>query len=188
MKKLPISQDSPEWHKWRKTVLGGTDASIIMGVSPYCKIDLLRLRKLGLAPEQEVNEYMRRGKNLEDIARKKFCEGTGIFMEPACIESSEYPFLGCSLDGISPCGKYILEIKVNGEKNHKLAKKGKIPKLYEIQCQKNILVSEAEKCYYFSYFSDDDAVCIEVLPDPIFKEEYLPKAEEFWMSYIFYKE
>ena len=106
-------------------------------------------------------------------------------MEPACVESEKHPFLCASLDGISTCGRYLLEVKC-GKASHKKALKNEIHRHYLAQMQHQLLVTGAEKCYYYSY-DGEDGVCIEVLPDPDFANEYLPKAEAFWMSLVFYK-
>ena len=45
--------------------------------------------------------------------------------------------------------------------------------------QHQLLVTGAKKCFYYSY-DGEDGVCVEVFPDPKFKETFLPKAREFW--------
>lgn len=184
MKRVNLTQDGDDWLKWRRTCLTASDAAIIMGLSPYCDIDTLRMRKLGLIQEEPCNKWMQRGKDLEPVARKSFIECTGIYVEPAIVESTDYPFLGASLDGISSCGKFLLEVKC-GKASHKLALKGEIPIYYLSQIQHQLICTRAEKCYYYS-FDGTDGVCIEVLPDLEFEKDYIPKAVEFWMSLLFY--
>jgi len=180
-------QNGEDWLKWRRSILGGTDSSIILGVNPYENIKELRDRKLGKVPEKESNKWMTRGKELEPIALSEFILTTSINMKPLCVESSEYPFLGASLDGLSDCYRYILEIKCPGKKNMEIAKKGKILPYYYAQMQNNLLVTQAEMCYYYCY-DGKEGHTIEVYPDKAWEKEYLPKAEEFWMSLIFNKE
>lgn len=187
MKKINLSQDSDEWLSWRRTSVTASDCAVIMDVNPYCDIDTLRLRKLGLLAEEPCNKYMQRGKDLEPVARKTWMEGTVKYVEPAVVESTEYPYLGASLDGISSCDTYLLEVKCNGAKNHAIAKKGELPPYHLAQVQHQLLVTGAEKCYYFSYTGENNA-CVEVYPDKEFFKLYIPKAEEFWLSLIFYKE
>ncbi len=187
MKILSLQNDSPEWLNWRRSVVTSTDCASIMGVNPYCKIDRLRLKKLGLIPEEEVNQYMQRGKNLEPEAREKFNKDNGMKMTPLIVESSEYPFLGASLDGIAKNGKSLIEIKCPQKKSMIEVQGGIVKPLYIAQMQHALLVTGADICYYYCY-DGIDGYTIEVYPDKEWQQEYLPKAEEFWMSLIFYKE
>jgi putative phage-type endonuclease len=179
MKILNLEQGSPEWLSWRKTVITATDCPIIMGSSPWSTEYQCWQRKLGLVEEQKSNEAMERGKRLEPEARAHFMEKYGINMTPVVVESSEFEFLGASLDGLSDCKKYILEIKCGGSKLYDMALQGIIPPYYDHQVQQQLLVTGAERCFYYCY-NGKDAVCIEVLPDKDFLSKYLPKARAFW--------
>jgi putative phage-type endonuclease len=185
-----MSQDTPEWLAWRRSCVTATDASVIMGVNPYCKIDKLRLKKLGLLPEEEVNQFMQRGKNLEPEARNKFNKDNAMDMVPMIVESSEHPFLGASLDGfykIADDTSFILEVKCPMKNSMDEAKSGIVKPLYIAQMQHQLLVTGTDICYYYCY-DGSEGHTIEVYPDKEWQSEYLPKAEEFWMSLIFYKE
>lgn len=182
-----VFQDSDKWLQWRRSVISATDAAVIMGVSPYCKPDKLRLKKLGLAPEQKVNQYMQRGKNLEPEAREAFNKEYGMSMSPICVESSEHPFLGASLDGyysIADDTSFILEIKCPQKKSMDEAKSGRVKPLYIAQIQHMLIVTGADCCYYYCY-DGNEGHTIEVYPDEDWQKAYLPKAEEFYMSLIF---
>jgi putative phage-type endonuclease len=184
MRKIELEQGSPEWLAWRKTVITATDASIIMGNNPWDTPYKCWQKKLGLIEENISNAAMERGKRLEPEARAKFIQFHGIDMIPAVVESTEFDFLGASLDGISELGNSLLEIKCGGEKLHNMAMKGEIPDYYRDQMQHQLLVTGAEICYYYSY-DGTDGICLEVLPDPEYKEKFLPKAREFWKCVAF---
>jgi putative phage-type endonuclease len=184
MRIIELEQGSPEWLSWRKTVITATDCPIIMGSSPWSTAYKCWQRKLGLTEEQKTNDAMERGKRLEPEARNQFIERHGINMVPVVVESTEFNFLGASLDGLSECHKYVLEIKCGGEKLHKQASEGCIPAYYEHQIQHQLLVTGAEKAFYYSY-NGTDGICIEVLPDPEFKTKFLAKAREFWKCVAF---
>ena len=179
MKEIKLEQGSPEWLAWRKTVITATDASIILGNNPWDTPYTCWQRKLGLIEEKVSNEAMERGKRLEPDARDQF---NGIWfknMQPMVVESSEYDFLGASLDGISDDGKNILEIKCGGSKLHSMASRGEIPAYYKDQMQHQLLVTGADKCFYYSY-DGRDGICIEVYPDPEYAKTFLPLARAFW--------
>jgi putative phage-type endonuclease len=179
MRILKLEQGSAEWLSWRKTVITGTDASIIMGNNPWETPYQCWQRKLGLIEDKKSNEAMERGKRLEPEARAQFIEKYGIEMNPEVVESSEFEFLGASLDGIDILGNSLLEIKCGGSKLHDMASRGEIPEYYKDQMQHQLLVTGAEKCYYYS-FDGTEGICIEVLPDPEFKDTFIKKARDFW--------
>ena len=179
MKIVSLEQGSQEWLAWRKTVITGTDASIIMGSNPWDTPYTCWQRKLGLIEEKKSNEAMERGKRLEPEARAQFIERYGIEMIPAVVESSEFEFLGASLDGITLLGGTILEVKCGGYKLHDMATKGEIPSYYRDQMQHQLLVTGADKCCYYSY-NGTDGICIDVFPDPEYKAKFMPKARAFW--------
>lgn len=184
MKIIDLEQGSDAWLSWRKTVITATDCPIIMGSSPWSSPYRCWQRKLGLVEELKPNDAMERGKRLEPQARAHFIEQHGVNMTPVVVESTEFDILGASLDGLSDCHRYILEIKCGGSTLHKQASEGYIPAYYEHQIQHQLLVTRAEKAFYYSY-DGTDGICIEVLPDPDFVSKFMPKAREFWKCVAF---
>ncbi len=185
MKIIELEQGSQEWLTWRKSVITATDCSCIMGNNPWTTAYKCWQRKLGLIDEVKSNNAMERGKRLEPEARTQFIERYEIDMIPAVVESSEYEFLGASLDGISESQDTILEIKCGGSKLHSMACNGEIPIYYMDQIQHQLLVTGASKCFYYSY-NGTDGICIEVLPDPEFMNRFMPKARDFWKKIAFH--
>lgn len=184
MKIVNLEQGSPEWLSWRRTVITATDCSAIMGSNSWVTPYKCWQRKLGLIPEQESNDAMERGKRLEPIARAQFIELFGINMTPVCVESTEYEFLGASLDGISDCRRYILEIKCGGQNLWDMAVKGIIPEYYMHQMQHQLLITGSDKCFYY-VFDGNDGICIEVFPDPLFSDMFFTKARAWWRCVAF---
>ena len=179
MKVIELEQGSSEWLSWRKTVITATESSIIMGNNPWDTPYTCWQRKLGLIEDKKSNEAMERGKRLEPEARAQFTERHKVNMVPIVVESSEFSFLGASLDGF--CGECnaVLEIKCGGAKLHNMAKNQEVPQYYLDQMQHQMLVTGAERCFYYSY-DGIDGICIEVLPDALWVKKFMPKAREFW--------
>lgn len=181
MKIIDVKQGSEEWRAWRKTVITATECSAIRGTSPWATAYKVWQRKLGLAEEQKSNEAMDRGTRLEPIIRARFIKKYGMNMNNVSVGSSEYSFLGASLDGLSDCGKYILEIKTGGYQLYRMAQDGIIPAYYMDQIQQQLLVTGAEKCFYQVGGEDEGKdIVIEVYPDPEFAKSYIPVAKGFW--------
>lgn len=174
MRKVDLEQGSDAWLAWRRGLLTATDAAMLLGLSPYCTPYKGWKRKLGDIPEQEVNQAMLRGIREEPKARAMFIEQTGINMTPCCVQSEYFPFIGSSLDGISDCGEYILEIKSQRPVN-------KIPDFHNMQMQHQFLSTDrtAKKGFYVSIW-EDSIYPIEVNSEIDWQQEYLPKAKEYW--------
>lgn len=179
MRKLNLEQGSEEWLNWRRGLLTATDAAMLLGVSPYVTTYKGWQRKIGDAPEQAVNSAMLRGQRDEPRAREMFISQYGINMVSCCIESDTFNFIGASLDGLSDCGKYILEVKSQRPVD-------KVPELHMCQIQHQFLSvdNNAEKCFYVTIWEDKIYV-IEVYQDPEWQKDYLPKAKEFWKKVVF---
>jgi len=188
MRIIDLEQGTKEWLSWRKTVITATDCPAILGSSPWVTPFKCWQKKLGLMPEQKGNNAMERGKRLEPIIRDRFIKKFGMNMTPLVVESSEYEFLGASLDGISDCKKYILEIKTGGQDLYRMAMQGFLPLYYLDQIQHQLLVTGAKKCFYQVGSEDEEKdIVIEVLPDPTFKNRFLPKARSFWKGVAFFE-
>src|ERR1700722_13914293 len=168
MKIINLQQGSKEWLDYRKSKVMATDVPVILGSNPWKTTLELWEEKLDFRPPTQLNDAMRRGQELEPEARKLACELIGIEFEPCVCESSEYPWLAESLDGLSKCGRYILEIKCPKEATHIDAINGIVPPYYTDQKQDQLLVTGAEMCYYFSYrpvIKNKEYAIIEVYPD-----------------------
>lgn len=187
MKKVEFEQGSKEWLTWRRGLLTATDAPMLMGVSPYVTPYKGWQRKLGLIEEQAETEPMRRGKRDEPIARDWFNDHYQMQMEPCCVESDTYNFIGSSLDGLSSCGKYLLEIKSNGDQYHNSLDRG-IPDFHYMQMQHQFLSTDnrAVMGFYLSY-NKGQKIVKQVYPDPEFVEKYLLKAREFWKMVVLFE-
>lgn len=180
MRKINFEQGSEEWLNWRRSLLTATDAAILLGKSPYVTPYQGWQRKLGLIPEQKSTPAMERGHRDEPVARELFIKEYGINMIPCCVESETHPFIGASLDGISSCGEYILEVKSQRPVD-------KIPEMHMLQIQHQLLNTDgiAKKAFYVSHW-DGINKTFEVYPDSEWQKEYLPKAKEFWKRVILF--
>lgn len=162
-----IKQGSEEWLDLRKTKITATDASVIMGVNPWKTKYQLYNEKISQMNNTFVNERMQRGVDLEPIARDLFNIQTGLNMQPAVVIKD---WAMASLDGLSECGKYLVEIKCPSEKDHSIAASNKVPDHYYPQIQHQMYVSDVQLAYYYS-FDGADGIIVEVERD----EEYIAK-------------
>lgn len=173
-----IEQNTESWINWRHGKIGASDCAAILGVSPWCTPLQLWERKLGIAPEQSENYAMKRGKELEQQARWVFEESKGMQFPPAIVQHEKHDWLISSLDGLSYCGKYALEIKVPGREDHELTLKGIVPPKYIPQLQTQIEVTGLDMIYYFSYDGKENA-CIEVHRDQPYIDKMMVELKKF---------
>lgn len=175
-KNMEYIQATPEWLALRKTKITATDAPIIMGASHWKTRVQLYHEKIQENTSNFVNERMQRGIDLEPIARDLFTIKTGIHVEPRVVVKD---WAMASLDGISACGNYIVEIKCPGEKDHAVAVSGKIPDHYYPQLQHQMWVCGLDYMYYFS-FDGADGVVVTVERDYLYCGKMIDEEMKFY--------
>ena len=181
-----LEQGSQEWLDFKMDKLGGTAASIIMGVSPWCTPLQLYRRMTGLEEPQKVNDAMLLGSLLEPYIREEFCERhTESDWEPSVWQHSKYPWLMASLDGDNTPDA-ILEIKTANKADHKAVLNRLIPPKYYPQIQLQLFVTGAKKAYYFSYNEKAEQQYAEIVceNDTQYQEEMLKKLTIFWNCFV----
>ncbi len=178
---LEFIQGTPEWLAFRKTKITATDACIIMGVSPWkTRRQLYDEKTAEILPDFYMSDAMRRGLELEPIARSLYSIQAGVCVEPRVIVND---WSMASLDGISDCGKFLVEIKCPGEKDHTLALAGKVPDHYYPQLQHQMYVCNVQLMHYYS-FDGTDGVIVEVLRDDKYIEKMIAEEYKFYMCLI----
>ena len=187
MKIINVEQGSQEWLDLRRKCITATDASILNGTNPFTTPLELWQRKLGLIPEIEENEDMRRGKNQEPIARALLNDRMGIVFNPCCVVSNAHNFLMSSLDGITEDNRFICEIKCPRITGHTATIRGEIKPYYFAQMQHQLYCTGAEKCYFVSYCPDHEKPLhvIEVLPDQEYIDILIEKELDFYHNHLF---
>ncbi len=175
--KIPITQNTPEWHKFREGKIGASYAPIIMGDSEYMSRHALWMQLVGLKDAPTETAAMARGSNLEHEARLYFNMTHGKNMAPAVYVHDSIQWMMASLDGID--GMEILEIKCPGSRIHAIACEGKVPQQYYAQVQHQLAVTGALRAYYFSY-DGNSGVTVEMLPDADYIQELIKQEEDFY--------
>src|SRR5947207_6179700 len=127
MKIINHVQGSDEWLLWRQDRITATAAGVIMGLNPWKTLNDLFDEMLGIKPPEPLNDKMRRGQELEPVARDLFIKETGISVTPICCEHDTEWWMAASLDGISQDHTIVCEIKCPRLKTHQEAIDGKIP-------------------------------------------------------------
>lgn len=111
---LASTKDMPyeEWLEYRKLGIGGSDASVVCGISRYKTPMELWMEKTDQIPQQEAGEPAYWGTLLESVVREEFTKRTGVPVRclDQLLQSDTYPFMLANLDGVcdhpdlGPCG------------------------------------------------------------------------------------
>lgn len=174
-----MEQRTDEWHAMRADKIGGSDAPIIMKVSPYKTPLQLWKEKLGLAKAAKPHPGMIAGIQKEPIFLAKFNKDRGFLMTPQVVVSQSRPWMMASLDGLDITGDEACEIKLANLKDHELVRRGIIPEKYYPQLQHQLEVGRFSVVYYVSCYQEEQLV-IPVTPDRPYIEELVEREEEFY--------
>lgn len=179
---INLEQGSPQWLDLRLSKITGTDASVIAGSNPFTSIEELWELKLLIREPKPANERMARGNALEGPARLLLSKELGIDFQPAVVLHDTESWAMASLDGLSPCKRFMCEIKSPGLKNHELAMIGEIAPYYYTQIQHCLYVTGCELCYFASYNPDhrEPLIIIKFVPNEEYIEELIAKEKYFY--------
>lgn len=184
---IDLIQGSPAWLDYRKKRIMATDTPCILGSNPWItKIQKWEEKQPAyVAPE--MNDAMREGQLKEPVARQLAIDILGINFIPVVYESDIYPWMASSLDGISDCGKYILELKCPSKaKLYDQICENYIPMYYMDQMQhQSATLSKVELVIYGVYYplnKENPIKFMEVQPD-LEKHDLI-----FTLGYKFYRD
>lgn len=134
-----------DWLEYRKLGIGGSDASVVCGISRYKSTVELWLDKTGQLPAQEAGEAAYWGTQLEALVRAEFTKRTGIEVihTSQLLQSEEHPFMLANLDGVCEVPDYgtcIFEAKTASA--YKASEwDDSIPDEYQLQIQHYMAVT-----------------------------------------------
>lgn len=149
-----ICKDRAEWLEARKYGLGASDASSVLGISPWKTNVQLWEEKTGLVVPEDIgdNPFVKYGNDAEPLLRQFFAldhpEYRVSFTPYKIIKNAELPFITCTPDGeleeIATGRRGGLEIKTTEIQSSTgwLRWKGRIPDEYYAQVCQQMLAAE----------------------------------------------
>lgn len=151
--KIPIKDLSrEEWLKLRKTGIGGSDAGSICGMNPYSNaMKVFHDKTSDTIEEQQDNEAIRQGHDLEEYVAQRFMEETGLKVRRSnfMYRNLEYPFMIADVDRLVIGEDAGLECKTASAYNADKWKDGEIPLHYIMQCYHYMAVT-GKKVWYIA--------------------------------------
>lgn len=182
-----LEQGSDAWLEFRRSHIGGSDCAAILGKSSYkghTPYSVWRSKVLG--ENTFATPAMRRGTELEPIAREMIVKKSGLNFTPAVAVSEDRPWQMASLDGLSEDQSILLEIKCPGEKTLFRMFTGDeivIPDDYTWQIQHQLAVTGCKEAILFIY-DGTNGLDVRILPDPVMIEQLILEETNFWYSHV----
>ena len=198
---IQCEQGSEEWKSLRLKKISATDASVIMKLNPWVSPEMLMARKKGIIEDEPLNDAMRRGNELEPVARDIYEKLSGVKMIPTVriglerlvtlnintgdtAYKSEHLWAMCSTDGESQTplkdgNHFCIEIK-SGKKAYSYALENHIPDYYLAQIQHILWLTDCTFCHYCAFDGESDLKIIKVFPNREFIENMIEKEYEFY--------
>ena len=170
------SMSRPDWLAQRRKSIGGSDAAAIVGLSQYATPYTVWADKTGRLPEQEDNEAMRQGRDLEEYVAERWMEVTGktVRRSNAMLYNSSYPFAHADIDRTVVGENAGLECKTTSTLNLRQFKNVEFPEKYYAQCVHYLAVTGAARWYlavlvygrgFFTFTLERDQTEIDALMD-----------------------
>ncbi len=131
-----------DWLEHRRHGIGGSDAAVIMGVSPWKSLMDLWLEKTGQYVEDIDSESMYWGRVLEDVIAKEFAIRNKLKIRRvnAILQHPDYPHMIANVDRVIVGRKEGLEIKTGHEFSAQHWENG-VPAYYYAQVQHYMAVT-----------------------------------------------
>jgi putative phage-type endonuclease len=178
--RVDLEQGTQEWLRWRGTVIGASDAPVIMGESPWKSRETLLREKISGRDFFQGNDATRRGQELEPVARRIYEGAQRVKVAPAVLVSALRVWQGASIDGLSLTGERVVEIKCGYKAYSILRETNRVPDYYYGQLQHILSVTGLPAIDYFSYIPNQPPLLQQVARDEQYIEALLIAEAEFW--------
>lgn len=175
-----------EWLALRKTGIGGSDAGTVCGINPYSSAMKLFYDKTGKEVEEQENEAMRQGHDLENYVAQRFTEATGLKVRRSnyMYRNTEYPFMIADVDRLVVGEDAGLECKTASAYQADKWKDGDIPLHYMLQCYHYMAVTGKRTWYIAAVILGKEFVYHRLEWDNELIESLIHAEKRFWEDYI----
>lgn len=198
--------DEKKWLEYRKTGIGGSDASTVLGCSPWRTRQQLADEKRGVnafSTEKKNTVALTIGHMFESVIRYKVLP---YLMEQEGIKNfrieedshmyrhgnTDYSFALADIDGLCQVGGQlgIIEIKTTSWRNKDVIEEwqnGIVPSYYEAQCRHYMAVMNLPFVYIccaWGFNPDSEAVLIRIDRDLVLEQQLMDAEREFWHNHV----
>ena len=170
-----------KWLQKRRQGIGGSDASVILGLNPWKTQMDLWLEKTGEFTEDEDNEKMYWGRILEDIIAQEFSIRAGLKVrrKNAILQHKQHPFMLANVDRLVIGQKAGVECKNIGIRSAEHWEMG-VPEYYQAQVQHYMAVTGYPVWYVAVLIGGQEFRYYKLTMDEQFIHELIQAEAEFW--------
>ena len=195
--------DENDWLNERRKGMGGSDVSVVMGLNKYkSELRLYKEKVEGLREDTSENTFIKKGKDLEDLIRLKYClpyfkdKGYIVIHPDVILTNSVKPVFRANLDGFAVPEMYngnyadniVVEIKwvsEYGESNWNGDDYYGVPVNYYAQVQEYMFVTGARKAVVCALFDNNWKVQFYEVPfNPDFVSKMIADTERFMNVHV----
>lgn len=185
--KIPIGDlNREEWLQLRKSGIGGSDAGAICGVNPFSSPMKVFRDKIGDVQEQQDNESIRQGHDLEQYVAERFMEATGLKVRRSnyMYRSHAHPFMIADVDRLVVGEDAGLECKTASAYNADKWKDGEIPLHYIMQCYHYMAVTGKRTWYIAAVILGREFVYRKLEWDDDVIQQLIEIEQNFWENHV----
>lgn len=185
--KIPIGDLSrEEWLQLRKSGIGGSDAGAICGVNPFSSPMKVYCDKTSDVLEEQDNESIRQGHDLEQYVAERFMEATGLKVRRSnyMYRSIAHPFMIADVDRMVVGEDAGLECKTASAYNADKWKDGEIPLHYIMQCYHYMAVTGKRTWYIAAVILGREFVYRKLEWDDELIRQMIEIEQKFWENHV----
>lgn len=175
-----------EWLQLRKTGIGGSDAGAICGLNPYSSAMKVFRDKVGDTEDEQDNEAIRIGHDLEQYVAERFMEATGLKVRRSnyMYRSKEHPFMIADVDRLVIGEDAGLECKTASAYNADKWADGNIPLHYMMQCYHYMAVTGKRVWYIAAVILGREFVYRRLEWDDTLINDLIHMESDFWNGHV----
>lgn len=185
-----------EWLAYRRQGIGGSDASAVLGISPFRTGCDLYYDKLGVVTADDAENWVAKevGTLLEDLVARIFEKKTGlkVYRRACMFQHPHYPWMLADLDFLVelPDGSTaILECKTtnyNARGNWWLNGTEVVPMYYDAQGRHYMAVTNINRVYFCCLYgnNEEEAIIRHIDRDMTYEEELIFLEDDFWHNHV----
>lgn len=175
-----------EWLKLRKQGIGGSDAGAICGLNPYSSPMKVFWDKTTDEVEEQDNEAVRIGHDLEQYVAERFMEATGlkVWRSNYMYRSKAHPYMIADVDRLVIGEDAGLECKTASAYNADKWVDGNIPLHYAMQCYHYMAVTGKRTWYIAAVILGREFVYHKLTWDDALIQRLIEVEGEFWNNHV----
>jgi len=189
LKTINVKQGTPEWLAIRSKCFTASEASAMLGLSPYMtRNELLKQKATGIAPNVDAGkQYLfDKGHAAEAAARALMEQQLGEDLYPVVV-TDDAGIMLASVDGLTMDGTIAWEHKLWNADLANAVLAHKLPDAYQPQCQQILLITGAKQVIFTVSDGMQTSKSMNVLPDHEWQERIIDGWAQFEKDLKTYK-